>query len=389
MTGGGSGGHITPLLSLARELKNIDPNCHLSYIGYRGDSFDSLRQRYHGFNEMAFITAGKYRRYHGETFWRRIADINTLFLNIRDFFRTLKGIREAYKALKQIEPDLVFSKGSFVAVPVGIAARLQKVPIITHDSDTLSGLANKIIGRWAALNAVGSKFGDYPYPKSKQVYTGIPIDQNIKPVNAALMKDYRTQLNLPQDAEILLVGGAGLGSKDINDKFAEISPELLKKNPKLLVIHITGDQHSNDVTNRYNSIMEPDQTKRIKVIGFANEFYKYSGSSDLIVTRGGATVLAELAAQHKAAIVIPAPFLAGGHQLKNAERLRRIGAIEYLSNDASTQNLLDLINQLLQNKQGRLRLGEKFGSTAEPQAAQKLAGIILGIANGATSEAPR
>lgn len=372
-------------MSLARALKKLEPSCQLSYIGHKGDSFDSLRERYHDFNEMAFITAGKFRRYHGESIWRQLVDFKTIALNIRDFFRTLKGIREAYKALKQIEPNLVFSKGSFVAVPVGIAAHLQKIPLITHDSDAVPGLANKIIGRWAVVNAVGTKFGSYPYPKKRQLYTGVPIDENIKPVSAALKKSYRAELGLPGEAEVLLIGGAGLGSKDINNKIVEISADLLTVRSRLFIVHIAGEKHKKDTAKRYDAVLDPAKKRRVDLTGFTNEFYKYTGASDLVVTRGGATVLAELAVQRKAAIVIPAPFLAGGHQLKNAEKLQKIGAIEFLANDAPAKDLLNVVDDLFQNRRRLLELGEKFGSTAEPNAADRLAGIILSSARGKNS----
>lgn len=369
-------------MSLARALKKIEPSCLLTYIGHKGDSFDSLKERYHDFNEMAFITAGKYRRYHGESSWKQLIDIRTLALNTRDFFRTLAGIREAYKVLKQVQPDLVFSKGGFVAVPVGIAARLRRIPIITHDSDSLPGLANKIIGRWATVNAVGANSGSYPYPKEKIIYTGIPIDEKITPVTNLLKRSFRRQIGLPADAEVILAGGAGLGSRDINNKIIEISRSLLSLHSNLYIIHITGNKHLAEASDKYRAILDRDLLTRVEIFSFVNDFYKYSGAADLVVTRGGATVLAELAAQHKACIVIPAPFLAEGHQLKNTQRLKKLGAIESLPNDATSKQLLNLVELLMRNKQRRLKLGENFGSIAQPDAAGKLAGVILETTKG-------
>lgn len=335
---------------------------------------------------MAFIPAGKFRRYWGQSWWRALLDIKTLFLNIRDFFRTLAGIARAYKVLKGVRPNVVFSKGGFVAVPVGIAARLHNVPIITHDSDSLPGLANKIIGRWAEINTVGALAGSYPYPKKKLIYTGIPIDENIKPVTDSLQKKYKVRMGLPENSEVVLVGGGGLGSRDINNRVISISRELLSKRLSLYLVHIAGEKHSQEVISKYKQILTQEEEGRLKVLGFTDQFYKYTAAADLVVTRAGATVLAELAAQNKACIIIPAPFLAGGHQLRNVERLKKLSAVEVLTNDDEPKKLLNLIETLMQNKQRRLELAKKFGSTAEPQAAKNLAKIILDLAKGKAIE---
>src|SRR3569833_1912001 len=152
LTGGGSGGHITPLLSLAHELKHQAPSCQIVYIGFKGDHFDSLKLPSSDFDFMAFIQAGKFRRYHGESFISHIFDIKTLALNVRDFFRVILSTGRSLRILRKTRPDVVFSKGGFVAVPVGIAAHLLRIPIVTHDSDSVPGLANRIVGRWAMLH---------------------------------------------------------------------------------------------------------------------------------------------------------------------------------------------------------------------------------------------
>jgi UDP-N-acetylglucosamine--N-acetylmuramyl-(pentapeptide) pyrophosphoryl-undecaprenol N-acetylglucosamine transferase len=133
LTGGGSGGHITPLLSLAHALKKASPGCRVAYIGHKGDQFDSLAERYHDFDDIGFVNGGKFRRYHGESFFSQLFDVKTLALNIRDFFRVITSIFKSVKILRKLKPDVVFSKGSFVAVPVGIAAKLLRIPIVTHE----------------------------------------------------------------------------------------------------------------------------------------------------------------------------------------------------------------------------------------------------------------
>ena len=199
LTGGGSGGHITPLLSLARALKLFEPTCRVVYIGLRGEKIGGLAERFQVFDEIYYVPAGKFRRYHGESLLAHLVDVRTMMLNVRDFFRVIRGIFSARRILKQIGPDVVFSKGGFVAVPVGIASRLLHVPIVTHDSDSLAGLANRIVGRWAVVHATGMPADGYSYPKKTIRYVGIPVDERIKPVSLAAQADFKRQIGAGAD----------------------------------------------------------------------------------------------------------------------------------------------------------------------------------------------
>jgi UDP-N-acetylglucosamine--N-acetylmuramyl-(pentapeptide) pyrophosphoryl-undecaprenol N-acetylglucosamine transferase len=379
LTGGGSGGHITPLLSLAQELKRLSPNCKLVYIGLKGDKLDGLEAKYKNFDQIYYIRSGKFRRYHGESFWKHLVDIRTLYLNACDIYRLISGIMNARKILKKIKPDVIFSKGGFVGVPVGIAGHRQHIPIVTHDSDSVAGLANKIVGRWATIHATGMPASYYNYPKNSIRYVGIPISDQIKPVDDTLNKQYREELNIPMDATVLLSAGGGLGSKLVNDLVASIAPRLLKANPVLQIIQIVGQQHLEDIEKQYQRLLNESELKRIKAIGFSPDFYKYSGLADLIIARAGATTLAEFATQKKACIIIPSPFLAGGHQLENARQLQKTGAAVVLDNDVSANDLFKIVNDLLDDRPKRSELANKLATTARTNAAKRLAQILLKI----------
>jgi UDP-N-acetylglucosamine--N-acetylmuramyl-(pentapeptide) pyrophosphoryl-undecaprenol N-acetylglucosamine transferase len=381
LTGGGSGGHITPLLSLARELKEKSPNCNVVYIGHKGDKFDNLQEGYHDFDFVAFVNGGKFRRYHGENFLNRLIDIKTILLNARDFFRVIGSIGKASRILSKIKPDVVFSKGGFVAVPVGLAARFKKIPIVTHDSDAIPGLANRIIGRWAAVHATGMPTEFYNYPKDKVIYTGIPIDSHVLEISAEEQRKFKKSIGVSPENQILLVAGGSLGARDVNDKVLKIAPELLATYPKLHLIHITGQQNEDEVKSQYSVLLKDSPNQKITVLGFTPEFYKYTLAADLIVGRAGATQVAEFAAAYKACILIPNPYLAGGHQIKNAEALQKIGAVEIVANDASAEQLLGKVVKLLSDSTKRKSLAQKLGSTAKLEAASDLADILLSIAN--------
>ena len=385
MTGGGSGGHITPLMSLAHALRKAAPDCRIIYIGLKGEALENhLRDRYSLFDKAYTVPAGKFRRYHGESFLAHITDIRTLALNLRDFFRFIWGTGTAWRLLRRIKPDVVFSKGGFVAVPVGLAARLRKIPIVIHDSDAVPGLANQIIGRYAAVRAAGLPPENDSYNDGSKVFTGVPVDERIKPVTPVMQKAFKEELGLPADCLLLLVGGAGLGARDVNQKVVAAAPKLLERFDKLHIIHIAGDKHEAEVNAQYQAGLGAWRD-RITVLDFSQDFYKYAGAADLVITRAGATTIAELALQHKALILIPAPQLAGGHQLKNAEILKQSRAAEVIDNNAAPEKLLKAAETILSSGRRRRELGESLGKLAKADAADKLARLILQAVNRQTA----
>lgn len=328
---------------------------------------------------MAFLQGGKFRRYWGQSLLAHLLDIKTNVLNIRDFFRVIAAIGGALRILRRMDPDVVFSKGGFIAVPVGIAARLLKIPIVTHDSDVVPGLANRIIGRWAFFHTTGMPIKYYPYPKDTTAFVGIPIDEGLKPLTPLGQKQVKAKLGLPEDSHVLLVAGGGHGSRDINNVVLKIAPMLLQSNLSLHIVHITGQSHQEAVKKRYNNIFASTENSRVTVLGFSNNFQSYSAVADLIISRAGATALAEYAILAKACIVIPSPFLAGGHQLKNAEQLKNLDAAVVIDNDVDPDELLGVVSELLHNDQRRWQLGEHLAKTAQTDAAAKIAEVLIRI----------
>ena len=379
MTGGGSGGHITPLLSLARELKSQNPDCQIVYVGHKGDSFDTFESSGHDFDFMAFIRAGKLRRYHGKPFGGLLYP-KVLALNLVDVFRFPASVMAARRLLKRFRPDVIFSKGGFVAVPVGLAARILGIPIITHDSDSTPGLANRIVGRWAKVHATGMPAEYYPHRKSGVIQVGVPIDPRIKKTTPKAQSAIKAELKLPKDSHVLLISGGGNGSKRLNDLMTEIALELLQNNLSLHIIHLTGKSHEAQVKAAYKKMPKTAQGRAI-AIGYSNDFYAYVAAADLVVTRAGATTLAELAAAGKACVIIPAPFLSGGHQLKNAQLLADKDAAVVLSNDTAPDELLVTVNSLLANDARRFELARNLYATAITDASVRLAQLILQTAN--------
>jgi UDP-N-acetylglucosamine--N-acetylmuramyl-(pentapeptide) pyrophosphoryl-undecaprenol N-acetylglucosamine transferase len=379
LTGGGSGGHITPILAIAAALKHQDPEVKLIYIGQKGDKFAELAVKDPNVDKVYSIYAGKFRRFHGEGL-KQLLDLPTLYKNIRDLFYVLIGIMQSWHLTKEIDPDIVFSRGGYVSVPVSLGAHLNQIPYITHDSDPIPSLANRMIGRWAKVHAVALPKDIYPYKQDKTVTTGIPINKLFVKVDEAKQQEYRKELSVPEQAKMLFVIGGGLGSQTVNKAICEIIPHLIRQHKDLYVFHVAGNKNEDYVKGEYKHNLSEEEATRVKAFGYIENVHRYSGAADVIITRAGATNLAEFAAQGKACIVIPSPFLTGGHQLKSAEFLdNKEAAIVFNESDLTlnANKLAKAINDLLANQDMRKELSINLADFARPNATKDIADLII------------
>ncbi len=379
MTGGGSGGHITPILAVAAELKKLQPTAKIVYIGQKGDSLSDIPAQNPAIDEVYAVQAGKFRRYHGEGL-KQLLDIPTVAKNIRDAFRVVVGVFQSRRLLKRLQPDVIFVKGGFVGVPVGLAAARLHIPFITHDSDAIPGLANRIIGRWASMHAVALSEEIYPYPRNKTVTTGIPLRANFAAVTPELNNKYRQELGLPEAASLLFIIGGGLGAQRVNLAMAEAMPHLLQEYPELHVVHAVGRANEQDIKQLYTTGLSAAEQGRVEVRGYIEEPYIYSGAADVIITRAGATNLAEFALQGKACVVVPNPLLTGGHQLKNARYLEQKHAALLVTEHELQENpnvLAARVSALLKDGKLRAELAANLSTFAHPDAAKRLAELLL------------
>lgn len=380
MTGGGSGGHITPLLAVATELKQRQPDAHIIYVAQRGDRFGTVVAEHTAIDETHRIFAGKFRRYHSEG-WKQLLDVKTMALNIRDAFFVCIGILQSVWKLHRLRPDIIFIKGGFVGVPVGLAAALLKIPFVTHDSDALAGLANRIIARWAAAHAVALPTESYTYPRSKTVTVGVPIAAEYQPVSAYDKRAFREKIGIPSEARMLFVTGGGLGAQRINKAIVTVSATLLKEFPDLYIVHTTGHKHHVEISEQYSHVLsDPTELERVQTLDFTNELYAYSGAADVIVARAGATNMAEFAMQGRACVVVPNPVLAGGHQLKNATAYEAANAaviVTETSLDNGADALKRALVQLLHSPETREKLEKNLHTFAHPDSAKELVNLLL------------
>jgi len=387
MTGGGSGGHITPILAVAHELKLLSADTEIVYIGQRGDALSDIPAADPNIDSSYAVSAGKFRRYADEG-WIQLLNLRMQVLNIRDGFRVLGGIWQSYWLLRRLRPDIVFTRGGFVSVPVALGACLNHIPYITHDSDSTPSLANRMIARWAAKHAVALPVDLYPYPAAKTVMVGVPVSSQYQRIDAKLRTQYREALGLEYDQIVFLTGG-GNGARVLNQAMAANARYLLGEFPGLAIVHVAGRSLEAETNAAYDALKLGTARNRVKVYGFVSNMYRYSGAADVVITRAGATILAELAMQGLACVIVPAQQL--GWDVQNAAALAERGAVVRLTEDQADQpeRLGRAIGELLHDDTRRSQLRQNLATFARPHAAADLAVLLFDIIGGKTDVAAK
>ncbi|MBO4862801.1 MAG: undecaprenyldiphospho-muramoylpentapeptide beta-N-acetylglucosaminyltransferase [Eubacterium sp.] len=329
LTGGGTAGHVTPNIALIPRLKEM--GYEISYIGtYNGiekELIEAIGIPYYG------ISSGKLRRYF---------DVK----NFTDPFRVMKGFSEAKKLMKQLKPDVVFSKGGFVTVPVVLAAASKKIPVVIHESDMSPGLANKI-----ALPKASKICCNFPETKAlfegKATVTGTPIRPELFKGDKERAKKL---CGFTDDKKTLLVVGGSTGSVRINEAIWSSMDELLKD---YNIIHICGKDKSNPEKNDVAGY------KQFEYIG--PELPDMFALADIVISRAGANAICELLALRKPNILIPLSKAASrGDQILNANSFKKSGYSYVIEEEELTdKTLLDAVKDVSENKDKYLEAMEK------------------------------
>jgi UDP-N-acetylglucosamine--N-acetylmuramyl-(pentapeptide) pyrophosphoryl-undecaprenol N-acetylglucosamine transferase len=376
LVGGGSGGHLTPLVSVAHAIKRASNDTLIIFVGQRGENLREIVDD-PSFDYHESIKAGKFRRYYGETLWQHLKDIRTILANVRDLFRFIHGTFQAYRLIGRYKPDAVFLKGGFVSVPVGIAARLRGVPYVTHDSDAIPGLANRITAKHAVLNTTALPAEIYPYKSTKTRQVGIPIQSVFRQDTEEQRAIFRSELGIPNKAVVIVSVGGGLGAQAINKALISDIHELLRDDTRYL-IHFTGKKSFESTKEGYEKKgLSESERNRLLVIDFTTELFKYTSIADVVISRAGATNIAELARQAKLCVIVPAPHLTGGQQLHNAKILEERHAAVILQEKALS-TLSERVDSILTLPQsGKERMTAQLNELSIPQSAEKIADILL------------
>ena len=321
LTGGGTAGHVTPNIALIPRLQEL--GYQISYIG----SYDGIEKKliedlnipYYG------ISSGKLRRYFDPK-------------NFSDPFRVLKGFTEASRLLKQLKPDIVFSKGGFVTVPVVIAAKRRKIPAIIHESDMTPGLANKL-----CIPAASKICCNFPetvscLPADKAVLTGTPIRQELLSGNKLEALKF---CNFTANKPVILVIGGSLGSVIVNNAVRKSLPDLLKD---FQIIHLCGKGKMDDSLKDTKGYCQFEYIK--------DELRDIFALADIVISRAGANAICELLALRKPNLLIPLSAKASrGDQILNARSFERQGFSMVLEEEELTDvSLVSAVHELYDNR---------------------------------------
>ncbi|MFD1135806.1 undecaprenyldiphospho-muramoylpentapeptide beta-N-acetylglucosaminyltransferase [Paenibacillus urinalis] len=321
-TGGGSTGHVTVNLALIPYYQEQGYSVH--YIGSRQGIEAELIGRMEGVKYKGIAT-GKLRRYFSVE-------------NAKDSLRVLKGVREAYQYLKKIKPGVVFSKGGFVSVPVVLAARILRIPIVIHESDLTPGLANRIALPWADYVCTTFQEAATQLRKSNVVHVGAMIRQELREGNR---QRGRSRLGFSDDKPVLLFMGGSLGAKNLNEALYHIIPDLISD---YQIIHICGkgQQMGAPVTDGYH-VFEYVQ----------EELPDLMAAADLVISRAGSNSIFEFLALHKPMLLIPlSDKVSRGDQIINARSFEASGyARVLLAEDLTASSLLNAIHDLDRNQE--------------------------------------
>ena len=377
MVGGGSGGHVTPVAAVCNELKKSHPDAEIRFWCDRKfyqQAFTTM-VAVDGHIRVEPILAGKLRRYHKLSIARQLIQFRTIVIpNIIDGFKMLGGLIQSLAKLLVWRPDVVFSKGGFVCLPVGIAARILNIPLVIHDSDAHPGLTSRILSRWAKVIATGAPLKHYSYPKDRSHYVGIPVAIAVKPYSTIKQREVKESLGFSEHEPLVVVTGGGLGAAAINDAVVKVIDDLLSFTSVAL---IAGKANVDELSTTIG------KRKNLQIHGYVSPdtMQKFLGAADIVVSRAGATTLLELASLAKPSIIVPNENLTGGHQLKNAAVYKQAKAIVILEDArlrAEPLSLVDSINATLLNKETMKRLSANIHEFAKPNAAKDMMKLIVG-----------
>lgn len=380
LTGGGRGGHLTPfeplleaLRTVHQETKNSLPawiEANVLQIYFLGVLDPQSKEFFDRLGVATInIPAAKIRRYFSP---RTFTDI---------LFMLPWGMLKALWHMWRIMPDAVISKGGYGSIPVCLSAILYRVPFLVHESDTVPGLSNRLMSVWAS--AVTTSFSTTRHQsaniKNKTIVTGTPVRSNLSqetPDSAKQIFGFS-----PNDPILLIIGGSQ-GSQKLNDLTLSVLSSLIKD---MGIIHLTGEDNLANVTKAANEILaRSDRKDKYKVFGYlSDKLGAAMMAADVVITRAGATSLAELAHLRKPAIIIPLPTAAQDHQTINAQTYEVAEAARVISEENLGRSLFEQnIRALMESPALRQTLSSNIQRFDHPNAARDLATITLKIATG-------
>lgn len=359
LSGGGTAGHINPALALAEVLEDLG---HQVFFAGTPQGVEARLVKEAGIEFKAFEAQGFNRA-------RPLTLISALK-------KIMKSTTLAKVWFEEIKPDVVVGFGGYVCIPVGRAAAACGIPLVIHEQNSVMGMANKYLAKPAAAVALTYEVaGDALADKTKLVVTGNPVRTAVL---SSTREEGREMLNIPEDARMLLVFGGSLGARHLNSAIAAMKNDLLAFDD-LYVVHITGPKELETVEQALQ--LTEEERCRYMVMGYQNRMGETMAATDMVISRAGATSLAEISARCIPAILVPFPFATADHQTTNARAYVDSGAALMMpDSEVDSAAFKDMVLDFIAHDEKRALMSEAARGFETHDAASKLANVVLAAA---------
>ena len=352
ISAGGTGGHIYPAIAIINEIKEKEPQSEILYIG------TSDRMEKDLIPELGI----EYKEIEISGLKRKIT-----LDNIKVLCKFLKARERCKKIIKEFDPDIVIGTGGYVTGPVIWAAKKLGKKTFIHEQNSVVGLSNKYLTRYA--NKIGVSFSSTikNFPKDKVVLTGNPCSQSAINMKKANKEEY----GLTKNKKLVLIVMGSLGSKTINDKIVSFLNEF--NNKEYEVLFVTGNSYYEKVKN----LKTPDN---VKIKPFIYEMPSLMKATDLIVTRAGASTMSEITALGIPAIFVPSPYVTNNHQYKNAmDLVSKDAALIIEEKDFEKEKLINLIDKTLSNKEEYQNIKNNLKKLSIKDSGERIYEVLKGM----------
>ncbi len=355
VSAGGTGGHIYPALAIIRKIKEQEPDSEFLYIGTNDRMEKDIVPR-EGIPFVGIEIEG--------------LDRHNIFNNVkvlRNFFRAIKLCK---KEIRKFNPDIVVGVGGYVTSPVIYAAKKCGCKTFIHEQNSIPGVSNKFLSRYADKIGVSFKKSASNFPEKKTVYTGNPRSEEVINCKAAMKSDY----GLTKTKKLVVIVMGSLGSKTMNEKLGQTLK--LFSNKDYEVLFITGK-------NYFDSYKNIKVSSNVKVVPFLNDLISLMKVADLIVSRAGASSLVEITAAKLPSILIPSPYVTNNHQYMNAKVLEDNNACVIIEEkDFDSSKLVDTIDEIFSDNKRYLEMKKASGELAVNDSATKIYNELKNLVDG-------
>lgn len=354
----GTAGHINPGISIANKIKEKDKDSKITFIGTTRGLENDLVPRA-GYELKTIDAYGLSKKISIE--------------NIKKTYKTLKGIQEAKKIVKEFKPDILIGTGGYICGATVIAAKANKVPVLLHESNAFPGKAVKMLAKKADTILVSFEEAKTRIPNCKNVvFTGTPV--KVKKCNYGINEKLKIikSAGLTETKPIILIFGGSQGAQKINEALIEIIAQ--RKNKNYQICWATGPKQFDIIKQELEKEkIDINNIENCKIVNYIYNMEEMENICDVVVARSGAMTITEIANLGKPSILIPLPNVSNNHQMYNAKVLEKIGAAKIIENNKLTGNKLDSeINDIILNKEKCLEMGKKAFSISNANVEEKI-----------------